>query len=188
MGRSGPTGAQGLVGATGSQGPTLVGPTGPAGIAGVAGVQGTAGAMGGQGRTTAGVSGEVGRPGLAGAQGSVGSMGNQGVAGVVDRWTSYRDFTFAYDRADIQSSDATKVTDIAAYMKQNPSIQVGIDGSMAPNGSDPRNQQLSDSRVGAVRTALINAGVPSSRIKTGAFGDTALTKDRRVEVLIITSK
>jgi outer membrane protein OmpA-like peptidoglycan-associated protein len=115
-------------------------------------------------------------------------MGKQGPAGVVDRWTSFREFMFAYDRADIQSSDTTKVSDIAIYMKENPSLQVGIDGSMDPRGTDPRNQNLSDRRVDAVRTALIHAGVPASRIKTGAFGDTSLTKDRRVEVLIITSK
>jgi outer membrane protein OmpA-like peptidoglycan-associated protein len=71
-------------------------------------------------------------------------------------------------------------------MQQNPSLQVGIDGSMDPRGTDPRNQDLSDRRVGAVRDALIQAGVPAYRIQTGAFGDTRLTRDRRVEVLIIT--
>jgi outer membrane protein OmpA-like peptidoglycan-associated protein len=146
------------------------------------------GNTGGQGSTMAGSAGAMGRSGPAGVQGSVGSMGRQGAAGVVDRWTSYRDFDFEYDRADMRNSDATKVSEIATYMKQNPSLQVGIDGSMDPRGTDPRNQQLSDRRVDTVRTALINAGVPASRIKTGAFGDTSLTKDRRVEVLIITSK
>jgi hypothetical protein len=37
---------------------------------------------------------------------------------------------------------------------------------MDPRGTDPRNQDL--------------------RIQTGAFGDTRLTRDRRVEVPIIT--
>jgi outer membrane protein OmpA-like peptidoglycan-associated protein len=54
-----------------------------------------------------------------------------------------------------------------------------------PRGTDPRNQDLSDRRVGAVRDALIGA-VPAYRIQTGAFGDTRLTRDRRVEVLVIT--
>jgi outer membrane protein OmpA-like peptidoglycan-associated protein len=54
--------------------------------------------------------------------------------------------------------------------------------------SDPRDQNLSDRRISAVRDALIQAGVPSYKIQTGAFGDARLTRDRRVEVLISTSK
>lgn len=59
---------------------------------------------------------------------------------------------------------------------------------MDPRGSDPRDQNLSDRRISAVRDALIQAGVPSYKIQTGAFGDTRLTRDRRVEVLIGTSR
>jgi outer membrane protein OmpA-like peptidoglycan-associated protein len=106
---------------------------------------------------------------------------------VVDRWTSLRDFTFDYNKADLQPSDASKVSEIADYMKQNPSLQVGIDGSMDPRGTDPRDQNLSDRRVSAVRDALIQAGVPASKIQAGAFGDAQLARDRRVEVLIRTA-
>ena len=51
----------------------------------------------------------------------------------------------------------------------------------------PRNQELSDQRVRAVREALIEAGVPSSKIQTGTFGDTQLQHDGRVTVLIRTA-
>lgn len=85
----------------------------------------------------------------------------------------------------MQSSETDKVSEIAAYMKQNPSLQIGIDGSMDPSGTDPRNQDLSDRRVSTVRDALIEAGVPSYKIQAGAF-DTRLTQDRRVEVLVRT--
>jgi outer membrane protein OmpA-like peptidoglycan-associated protein len=47
---------------------------------------------------------------------------------------------------------------------------------------DPRDQNLSDRRVSAIRDALIQAGGPTPKIQTGAFGDTRLTRDRRVEV------
>lgn len=143
--------------------------------------------MGVPGAVTAGAVGPVGRPGPAGAQGPAGPLGAQGPVGVVDRWTSIREFMFEYDRAEIQGSDTSKVSEIAAYVIQNPSLQVGIDGSMDPRGSDPRNQDLSDRRVSSVRNALIEAGVPAYRIRTGAFGDTGLTRDRRVDVLVRTS-
>jgi outer membrane protein OmpA-like peptidoglycan-associated protein len=80
------------------------------------------------------------------------------------------------------------VSEIAAYMKQNPSLRIGIDGSMDPRGTDPRNQDLSDRRISAVRDALIQAGVPASKIQSGAYGDAELARDRTVEVLISSSK
>ena len=62
-------------------------------------------------------------------------------------------------------------------------------GSTVPwRGSDARDQNLSDRRVSAARAPLIQAGVPSSKIQTGTFGDTRLARDHRVEVLFITSK
>jgi outer membrane protein OmpA-like peptidoglycan-associated protein len=72
-------------------------------------------------------------------------------------------------------------------MSENPSLQVAIDGSMDPRGTDPRNQNLSDRGIAAVRDAFIQAGVPVSRIQTGTFGDPNLTRDRRVELLISTA-
>ncbi len=49
-------------------------------------------------------------------------------------------------------SDRSQIKEIAAYMNmnQNPSLQIGIDGSMDPRGSDPRDQGLSDRRGNAV--------------------------------------
>jgi outer membrane protein OmpA-like peptidoglycan-associated protein len=117
-------------------------------------------------------------------QGSVGAIGAQGPVGAVDRWTSYKEFMFEFNKADIQASETSKVSEVAAYLKQNPSLRIGIDGSMDPRGTDPRSQELSDRRIGAVRTALIQAGVPSSKIQSGAYGDAKLARDRRVEVLV----
>jgi outer membrane protein OmpA-like peptidoglycan-associated protein len=166
------------------QGATTVGPAGPAGRPGEAGVQGVAGQAGAQGSTMAGVAGPAGRPGPPGPQGTVGPEGARGSGGAINRWVSFRDFTFQDGSAEIQYFDAVKVTETAAYMSNNPSHQVAIDGSMDPRGTDPRNQSLNDRRIGAVRDALINAGVPASRIQTGTFGDPQLTRDRRVEVLV----
>jgi outer membrane protein OmpA-like peptidoglycan-associated protein len=71
----------------------------------------------------------------------------------------------------------TKVSEIASYMNENPSLRIGIDGSMDPRGTDPRNQDLSDRRISAVRDALIEAGVPSSKIQSGVYGDAKLARD-----------
>jgi outer membrane protein OmpA-like peptidoglycan-associated protein len=75
-----------------------------------------------------------------------------------------------------------KVSEIATYLKANPSLNAGIDGSM-----DPLNRNLSNLRVGTVRDALNQAGVSTSRIQAGTFGNTKLPRDGRVVVFIRTA-
>jgi peptidoglycan-associated lipoprotein len=146
--------------------------------------------------------GMAGGIGATGPMGPAGPMGAQGPAGpqaaAVKKWSSFRDFLFDTDKSDIRSNEMSKVSDVAAYMKQNPSIQVGIDGYADPRGTDSYNQSLSGRRVSAIRDALVRAGVSGDRIKTGAFGEQRLQcnestqecwqRNRRVEVLISTAK
>jgi outer membrane protein OmpA-like peptidoglycan-associated protein len=156
---------------------------------GVAGVQGPAGRDG-----AAGPSGAQGPMGQTGAQGPAGAAGARGPAGAVQQWASFKDFQFDTDKSDIRSNEMSKITEIAAYMRQNLSATVGIDGHADPRGTDEHNQALSERRVATVRDALTKAGVQRDRIKMGAFGEQKLQcsesnaacwqRDRRVEVLI----
>ena len=169
-------------------GPTgwnIQGPDGPAGPAGVAGPAGPAGPQG-----------PAGPGGPAGVQGPAGSMGAQGPAGAVSvmRWTKFKDILFDFDKSDLRSNETGKVSEIAAYLQQNPSVVVGIDGYADPRGTNPYNQALSERRVNTIRDALLGVGVPAGKIATGAFGEMRLKcnvpteecwqSDRRVEVLI----
>jgi outer membrane protein OmpA-like peptidoglycan-associated protein len=150
---------------------------GPAGPMGVAGPQGPAGPQG-----------------VAGVQGPAGPAGIQGPAGAP--WTTFKDILFDSNSATIRTNEVVKVSEIAKYAKQNPSVMVGLDGHTDPFGTDGYNQGLSERRVGVIRDALIQAGVPAPRIHSGAFGDSRLKcndkteacyqRDRRVEVLIST--
>lgn len=101
---------------------------------------------------------------------------------MINSWNLYRDFRFDSDQAGLRSSEAKKISEIARYLKANPSLKVGIDGSMVP-----ANQDLSDQRVHNVREALLGAGVPASKIQTGTFGETKRPHDGRVAVLIRTA-
>jgi outer membrane protein OmpA-like peptidoglycan-associated protein len=115
---------------------------------------------------------------------------------MVERWTSFRDILFDFDRTNIRSSETSKVSEVVAYMKQNPSLQVGLDGYADPRSTNPNARAMRDRRVGVVRDALIRAGVPAYKIQTGAFGEERLTcndspamcqqRDQRVEVLMRT--
>jgi outer membrane protein OmpA-like peptidoglycan-associated protein len=130
----------------------------------------------------------TGRSGAAGERGTAGPAGEKGRAGVVDRWTSYREIWFVADKAELDDAQAAKVSEIATYLKENPSLQVGIDTTADTRESNRQhNQRIADDRLAVISDALIEAGVPASRIKSGSFDDPALRRDRRVAVLISTS-
>ena len=163
------------------------GPSGAPGAQGVSGVAGPAGSMG-----PAGPQGPAGQQGVAGVQGPAGPAGIQGPAGLP--WTTFKDILFDSNNATIRTNEMVKVSEIADYAKQNPSVNVGLDGHTDPFGTDGYNQGLSERRVGVIRDALIQAGVAASRIHSGAFGESrpkcndntreCWQRDRRVEVLI----
>src|ERR1043166_8400487 len=101
---------------------------GPFGVAGAHrpaprdGADGPAGAQGPMGQT--------------GAQGLAGAAGARGMTGAVQQWASFKDFQFDTDKSDIRSNEMSKITEIAAYMRQNLSATVGIDGHADPRGTD----------------------------------------------------
>jgi len=133
---------------------------------------------------TAGYAGLVGNTGAAGTQGPTGPTGAQGPVGIVANWTAYREYNFNPGRAEIQPSNANTASEIAAYMEQNPSLQIALDGSVDSGATEARSQNLSARRVGTVRAALIDAGVPASKIQSGSFGDPQLSHDGQVAVLL----
>jgi peptidoglycan-associated lipoprotein len=159
---------------------------GPAGAVGVAGPAGPAGRMGPQGPV-----GPSGGQGIAGVAGMTGPQGP-----TAPGWARFNNILFDFDKSDIRANETSKVSDIAAYLNQNPSAKVGIDGYADPRGTDPYNQALSERRVDAIQAALVKAGVPGHKIQTGAFGEKRLKcgekteecwqRDRRVEVLVST--
>ena len=65
----------------------------------------------------------------------------------------------------------SKISDIAAHVKQNALMNVGIGGYADPRGTDQHNQGLSEHRVNAIRDALAKAGVASDKIQSSAFGE-----------------
>ena len=116
------------------------------------------------------MSGPRGASGASGPQGAAGTSGAQGPLASGGTWSVYRNYDFTNGN-QIARSDGRKAREVAEYSNQNPSYRLAIDGH------DER-------RVSAVRTALIDAGVPASRIETGTYGDPKARKDSQVAVLV----
>ena len=121
-----------------------------------------------------GMTGMTGAPGATGATGSQGQPGrtvSPAPAAPATGWISLRDILFDFDTAELRPSEMSKIAEIAAYVNQNPSVRVGIDGTTdLLRGTNQYNVALSDQRIANVRDALIRTGVPAGRIETGRFG------------------
>jgi outer membrane protein OmpA-like peptidoglycan-associated protein len=189
----------GVVGllAIGCAGPAgMPGPQGQTGMTGPQGSTGSTGMTGSQGQPgVTGMTGSQGQPGMTGSQGQAGMPGSRGPGAPAGRWTSLKDISFDFDRAEIRPREMGKVSEIATYMNQNPSVRLGIDGSTdLLRGTNQYNVALSQQRVGNVRDALIRAGVSADRMEMGGFAtqrakcndaaESCSQRDGQVEVLV----
>jgi len=104
------------------------------------------------------------------------------------------DVLFDTGRAELKSGASRKLDQLAQFLVEHPDRRVQIDGFTDSVGTDAYNEDLSQRRADAVKTALINRGVQPSRIGTEGYGKAypvASNSDsggrqlnRRVEVVI----
>lgn len=104
----------------------------------------------------------------------------------IARWTAYRQFDFDSTSVDISTSDQPKLTEIVAHLDGDSSLDVGIDGTLATEGTSQTERDLSARRVASVRRALMDtgAGVASYKIQMGPFGDPEHRRPGQIQVLI----
>ena len=108
------------------------------------------------------------------------------------------DVLFSINKSQLQSGGIRNMQKLADFLKQYPKQKVMVEGFTDSTGSDSYNQDLSERRANAVRTALIDMGTSSDRITTRGYGetfpvasnDTAVSRqlNRRVEVIISDGK
>jgi peptidoglycan-associated lipoprotein len=76
---------------------------------------------------------------------------------------------FAFDSSSVSPDDAGKVQAVADFLKSAPNSVI-IAGFTDERGTPGYNRALGEKRAGAVREALIHAGVSPARIQTVSFG------------------
>jgi outer membrane protein OmpA-like peptidoglycan-associated protein len=104
------------------------------------------------------------------------------------------DVLFDTGRAELKSGAGRKLDQLSQFLVEHPDRRVQIDGFTDSVGTDAYNEDLSQRRADAVKTALVNRGVAPSRIGTEGYGkaypvanntDTGGRQlNRRVEVVI----
>lgn len=86
-------------------------------------------------------------------------------------WNAIADYTFDSGSNEISDADGGKAREVAARLREVPSLRIGIDGQNVR-------------RVDAVRDELIAAGVPSFKIQMDVSGAPQQRTDARVVVLV----
>jgi peptidoglycan-associated lipoprotein len=101
---------------------------------------------------------------------------------------------FAYDSSEVQSSEMSKLHQVADFMKRTPN-NIILAGFTDERGTEEYNRALGEKRSQATRNYLISLGVSGARIQTVSFGlempadpghnDAAWAKNRRTETGVI---
>ncbi|MDR3483049.1 MAG: OmpA family protein [Burkholderiaceae bacterium] len=104
------------------------------------------------------------------------------------------DVLFGTDLARLNADGMRTAQKLASVLQENPQRTVLIEGFTDSTGTGSHNQELSERRASAVRTALEELGVSGERVATRGYGqtypiaanDTAQNRqlNRRVEIVL----
>jgi OOP family OmpA-OmpF porin len=78
---------------------------------------------------------------------------------------------FDYDKSNIKSQFVPILDEAAQTLKDNPDINVSVEGHTDSIGSDEYNQRLSERRAQAVKQYLVSKGIAASRLSTAGKGE-----------------
>ncbi len=104
------------------------------------------------------------------------------------------DVLFDVGRAQLRAGNERTLNELAAFLQEYPERAVLIEGHTDSTGGRDLNMRLSRDRAAAVRTALVERGIPGTRIRTVGLGpdypvasnatSEGRQQNRRVEIII----
>jgi OOP family OmpA-OmpF porin len=101
---------------------------------------------------------------------------------------------FRFDSAELDAKADDALDWLASFVALHPELDVSIEGHTDDVGDDAFNQDLSERRAFAVRSALVDRGIDVSRLTATGYGERlpkvpaktakARAANRRVELLV----
>ena len=78
---------------------------------------------------------------------------------------------FRFNQSAVETSQMPSIEHVANYLKNNPSVNVTINGYASPEGTEEYNLKLSQRRADAVKSILVDKyGIAATRINTVGHG------------------
>ena len=84
---------------------------------------------------------------------------------------------FATDKTEVLADSLPQIEQVAALLKQDPSLQLAVNGHTDDSGNAAHNQELSEGRAQAVVALLTAKGIDAARLTAAGFGSTQPVAD-----------
>ncbi len=88
---------------------------------------------------------------------------------------------FENNKWDLQEDGLATVREIVAMLKAAPTLKLGIEGHTDNIGTPAANKTLAENRARSVMRALVEGGIPATRLTAVSFGQEAPVADNRTE-------
>lgn len=82
-----------------------------------------------------------------------------------------QDVHFEYDSSELSSMAKTVLKEKAAWLKENYSVSVTVEGHCDERGTTEYNLALGERRASAAKAYIVNLGIPASRLNTISYGE-----------------
>lgn len=82
------------------------------------------------------------------------------------------DILYATNSATLTDKSKFILKGFASFLKENPTIDVAIQGHTDDVGDDEKNLKLSESRANGVKEYLVSLGIKSDRLSSKGYGET----------------
>lgn len=102
---------------------------------------------------------------------------------------------FDFNKATLKSESFVELDKVVAFLKDNPTVEIEIEGHTDSVGPDDRNQTLSQNRSQSVVDYLVSKGIAVERLTAKGFGeskpidtndtDAGRANNRRVEFTVL---
>ncbi|NDU85666.1 MAG: OmpA family protein [Ferrovum sp.] len=80
------------------------------------------------------------------------------------------DLLFSTDKSTVASGGMRNLQKLDDFLQHYPKYKIQVEGYTDSTGSDSHNQELSEKRANAVRTALLDGGLSNDRVTSQGYG------------------
>ena len=78
---------------------------------------------------------------------------------------------FDFDKSDLRDDARATLSELAQWLKDNPSVRIRVDGNCDERGSNEYNLALGENRAASAKKYLVYLGISPDRLETMSYGE-----------------